>query len=112
MDEIALSAPPAQRDDGHGGDSGGQRRRGEESAVVVFAIPTQTSIINAIIISRTYHLALASIRTSALPCKRFFVSTTSFRALINFRINTIDTAPGSNRKIQVSGCQDGRIIFV
>ena len=29
MDEIAPSAPPAQRDDGHGGDSGGQRRRGD-----------------------------------------------------------------------------------
>ena len=111
MDEIALSAPAAQRDDGHGGDSGGQRRRGEESAVVVFAIPTQTSIINAIIISRTYHLALASIRTSALPCKRFFVSTTSF-ALINFRVNTIDTGAGSNREIQARGYQNCRTIFV
>ena len=29
MDEIALSAPAAQRDDGHGGDRGGQRRRGD-----------------------------------------------------------------------------------
>jgi len=35
MDEIALSAPPAQRDDGHGGDGSGQRRRGDAATAVV-----------------------------------------------------------------------------
>ena len=46
MDEIALSAPPAQRDDGHGSHNnghGGQRRCGDASTTVVIPSPATTT---------------------------------------------------------------------